>query len=146
MTKKAIVLTGEATHSIILSELLPNIDFEDILLEKVLSGEEIYKVSTSKHDSKGGKKPLRNGDLFLLGRFLKGNVMLVPESYQESDSDEEDDDELPLIGVGSRGNSRGGVRSHGSKGSKSRSRSRPSTQGGDTSFVMASDFVQVAPI
>jgi hypothetical protein len=146
LSKKAIVLTGEATHAIILSELLPNIDFEDILLEKVLSGEEIYKISTSKLDSKGGKKPLRNGDLFLLGCFLKGNVMLVPESYQESDSGEEDDDELPLIAVGSRGNSRGGVRSHGSKGSKSRSRSRPSTQGGDTSFVMASDFVQVTQL
>jgi hypothetical protein len=50
------------------------------------------------------------------------------------------------LGGGSRGNSRGGVRSHGSKGSKSRSRSRPSTQGGDTSFVVASDFVQVTQL
>jgi hypothetical protein len=136
--KKAIVLTGEANHAIIMSELEGNIDFEDILLEKVLSGEEIYKISTSK----GNMKPLRNGDLFLLGRFLKGNVMLVPESYQESDSSGTDDDNFPEIASRASG-SRGGPRS---QGSKSRSRSRPSTRDGDTAFVMASDFVQVAVV
>jgi hypothetical protein len=134
LTKKAVVCTGEANNSIIMGELPPNVDFEDILLEKVLSGEEIYKISTKGH------KKLRNGDLFLLGRFLRGDVMLVPESYQESDSSGGDDDEFPAIT--SRGNSRGGARSHGSN-SKSRSRSRPSTRDGDVAFMMASDFVQV---
>jgi hypothetical protein len=114
-----------------------SVDFEDILLEKVLSGEEINKISTSK----GDKKPLRTGDLFLLGRFLKGDVMLVRESYQESESSGDEDDDCPIVVVGSRGNSRKGARS---RGSKSRSRSRPTTQGGDAGFVMASDFVQVS--
>lgn len=135
--KKAIVLSGEATHAIIMSELPVSVDFEDILLEKVLSGEEINKISTSK----GDKKPLRTGDLFLLGRFLKGDVMLVRESYQESESSGDEDDDCPIVVVGSRGNSRKGARS---RGSKSRSRSRPTTQGGDAGFVMASDFVQVS--
>jgi hypothetical protein len=138
--KKAIVLTGEATHAIIMEELSGNIDFEDILLEKVLSGEEIYKISTSR----GSKKPLRTGDLFLLGRFMKGDVMLVPESYQESDGSSGDDEDYVAVksGVsvasGSRANSRGGARA------KSRSRSRPSTREGDSGFIMASDFVQVS--
>jgi hypothetical protein len=136
--KKPIVLSGEASHAIIMSELPVSVQFEDILLEKVLSGEEIHKISTQKADN----KPLRTGDLFLLGRFLKGDVMLVPESYQESESsgDEGDDFSVSIV-VGSRGNSRRGPRSH---GSKSRSRSRPSTREGDAGFVMASDFVQVS--
>jgi hypothetical protein len=65
--------------------------------------------------------------------------MLVPESYQESDSSGNDDDSFPEIA--SRGSgSRGGARS---QGCKSRSRSRPSTRDGDIAFMMASDFVQV---
>jgi hypothetical protein len=140
VAKKAIVLTGEATHAIVMDELSGNIDFEDILLEKVLSGEEIYKICTSR----GSKKPLRTGDLFLLGRFMKGDVMLVPESYQESDGSSDDDEDHVAVksGVsvasGSRANSRGGARA------KSRSRSRPSTREGDSGFIMASDFVQVS--
>jgi hypothetical protein len=140
LKKKAVVLTGEATHAIVMNELVGAIDFEDILLEKVLSGEEIHRICTQK----GDKKPLRKGDLFLLGRFLRGDVMLVPESYAESDSSGNDDDDYaaPVAGPSSRGNSRGGPRS---RDSKSRSRSRPSTQGGfgDAGFMMASDFVQV---
>ena len=140
LKKKSVVLTGEATHAIIMNELSGAIDFEDILLEKALSGEEIHWISTQK----GDKKPLRKGDLFLLGRFLRGDVMLAPESYAESDSSGNDDQDYTgmVAGSTSRGNSRGGPRSH---GSKSRSRSRPSTQGGlgDAGFMMASDFVQV---
>jgi hypothetical protein len=135
--KKSFVLSGEATHAIIMSELPGSVDFEDILLEKVLSGEEIHKISTSKADN----KPLRTGDLFLLGRFLKGDVMLVPESYQESESSGDECDVYSGIVAGSRANSRKGPRSH---GSKSRSRSRPSTREGDAGFMMASDFVQVS--
>ncbi len=137
--KKAIVLTGEATHAIVMSELPSTVDFEDILLEKVISGEEIHKISTSKADN----KPFRTGDLFLLARFLKGDVMLVPESYQESESSGDEGDIDSGNGLGSRANSRGGPRS---RGSKSRSRSRPSTREGDSGFVLASDFVQVAPL
>jgi hypothetical protein len=136
LAKKAIGLSGEATHAVIMRELPVGVEFEDAFLEKVLSGEEINRIATSKSDD----KPLRNGDLFLLGCFLKGAVMLVPECYQESDASSDDD--CAQVVVGSRSNSRGPR----SGGSNSRSRSRPSTRDGDCGFIMACSLVQVLAI